>query len=62
MKGYRKISYGDIEVTTDEVNGEDLNDNLIKEVNHAVTSPILDHAEKTNILEYRVVVYVKRRE
>ncbi len=59
MKGYRKISEGDIEVTKGEVEGEDLNDNLIKEVNHAVTSPILDCAEKTGILEYRVVVYKK---
>ena len=60
MKGYRKISDGFISVTSDEISGEDLNDNLIKEVNHSVTSPILDHAEKTGILEYKIVVYVKR--
>ena len=60
MKGYRKISDGNIEVTIDEINGEDLNDNLIKEVNHSVTSPIMDHAEKTHVLEYKVVIYAKK--
>jgi hypothetical protein len=60
MKGYRKISDGNIEVTIDEINGEDLNDNLIKEVNHSVTSHIMDHAEKTHVLEYKVVIYAKK--
>ena len=60
MRGYRKISDGYIEVTVDEVEGEDLNNNLIKETNHAVTSPIMDHAEKTHVLEYKVVIYAKK--
>lgn len=60
MKGYRKISDGYVSVTKEEVEGEDLNDNLISEVNHAITSSVLDHAEKTGILEYKVVVYAKR--
>lgn len=60
MRGYRKISDGYIEVTVDEVEGEDLNDNLIKETNYTVTSPILYHAEKTHVLEYKVVIYAKK--
>jgi len=61
MEGYRKISADHIGVTFNDTIGEDLNDTLIAEVNHAVTSPILDHAEKTGILEYAVVIYAKKR-
>ena len=60
MKGYRKISDGYIEVTVDEVEGEDLNDNLKEETNSTVTAPILHHAEKTHVLEYKVVIYAKK--
>lgn len=61
MKGYRKISECYIDVTTNDINGGDLEDNLIPTVNHAVTSPIMDHAEKTHVLEYKVVIYAKKK-
>jgi hypothetical protein len=60
MKGYRKISDDYIEVTIDDITGGDLENNIIPHVNHAVTSPILDHAEKTHVLEYKVVIYAKK--
>jgi len=60
MKGYRKISDGYVTVTKEEVEGMDLNDCLIAEVNHAVTDVVLTHAENTGILEYKVIVYAKR--
>ena len=62
MEGYRKISDGYISLTNEDITGGDLEDNLVKEVNHVITNPILDHAEKTRVLEYKVVVYVKRKE
>lgn len=63
MKGYRKISDGYIEITSDEATRDDidLEDNLIKEVNHAVTGPILDHAKETGRCEYRIVIYAKEQ-
>ena len=62
MKGYRKISDGFVTVDKEEVEGADLNDNLIANVNHAVTDVVLTHAETTGIFEYKVVVYAKRVE
>lgn len=59
MKGYRKISDGFVSVTKDEIEGEDLNDNLIAGVNRVVTSEVLTHSEKTGILEYKVIIYAK---
>ena len=62
MKGYRKIADNYIEIQKDELNDNaDLEDNLISQVNHAVTTPVLDHGEKTGILEYKVVIYAKRK-
>lgn len=60
MKGYRKISDGYVEVQKDEVEGADLNDCFIANLNHSVTNVVLSHAEKTGILEYKVIIYAKR--
>ena len=60
MEGYRKISDGYISLTNEDITGGDLVDNLVKEVNHVITNPILDYAEKTHVLEYKVVIYAKK--
>jgi len=59
MKGYRKISEGYVTVDKEEIDGADLNDNLIASVNHAVTDVVLTHAEMKGILEYKVVIYAQ---
>ena len=59
MRGYRKIKDCLITVSQDEIEGADLEDNLISQMNCSIVNAIMDCAEATQCKEYCVVIYKK---
>ena len=57
MKGYWKIKECLIHVSQDEIEGADLEDNLISQMNFKIVNAIMDCAQTTNCKEYCVVIY-----